>query len=80
MYNITFNQNGETIAKEFETYFHLIKFVAENNIQDQDFVSLNLEGEEIIGMDGLITKAVEVADNGIAAYERAMAEEFGFEE
>lgn len=76
MYAITFyNKNNEVVTEEFETYFHLIKFIAENGIEDKDFISMNMGDKEIIGMAGLVNEAIEVANYGIAAHEAMMAEE-----
>lgn len=67
MIKFSYKQNNEVKEVTFNKYYELIRFVAMNRIADEDFVSMNLnaddeESKDIIGLDGLVEKALDTAD------------------
>ena len=78
MIKFSYKQNNEVKEVTFNKYYELIRFVAMNRIADEDFVSMNLnaddeESNDIIGLDGLVDKALETA-NRMEEAERAFEE------
>lgn len=78
MIKFSYKQDNEVKEVTFNKYYELIRFVAMNRIADEDFVSMNLnaddeESKDIIGLDGLVDKALETADRMEEA-ERAFEE------
>lgn len=78
MIKFSYKQNNEVKEVTFNKYYELIRFVAMNRIADEDFVSMNLnaddeESKDIIGLDGLVDKALETSDRMEEA-ERAFEE------
>ena len=75
MFGITFNNNGITETVSFEKYYDLIRFVAHNTmngtLKDEDFRSLQFGEDEIVGMGGLCSYAMDKA-NEMEAFDRMM--------
>lgn len=75
MFGITFNNHGTTETVSFEKYYDLIRFVAHNTmngtLKDEDFRSLQFGEDEIVGMDGLCSYAMDKA-NEMEVFDRMM--------
>ncbi len=75
MFGITFNNNGITETVSFEKYYDLIRFVAHNTmngtLKDEDFRSLQFGEDEIVGMGGLCSYAMDKA-NEMEAFDQMM--------
>ena len=75
MFAITFNNNGTTETVSFEKYYDLVRFVAHNTmngtLKDEDFRSLQFGEDEIVGMGGLCSYAMDKA-NEMEAFDQMM--------
>lgn len=79
MVKFAYRKNGEVIEKEFKSNAELILFVATNNIDDNDFVSIDMPGLKAEGIDGLRQEAITRAENDIRAQKIAEIKDRLFE-
>lgn len=91
MFNIKFKDSNATVTADFDNYLDLLYFVADKNIKDEDFVSINLGDSDIEGINGLCayTKAMvtevkaaqKAAEEAMKAeYQEEDGEEFVFDD
>ncbi len=75
MYAITMNRNNGTETVSFEKYYDLLRYVAHNTmngtLKDEDFRSLQFGEDEIVGMGGLCSYALDKA-NEMEQFEQMM--------
>lgn len=60
MFKFSYVNNGQVEEVEFNKYYELVRFVAQNKVRDDDFVSMSLGDEVTInGLDNLAEYAIQ---------------------
>jgi hypothetical protein len=78
MFKFSYVNNGQVEEVEFNKYYELVRFVAQNKVRDDDFVSMSLGDEVTInGLDNLAEYAIQKSNEAEEAerqYEEYMRE------
>ena len=78
MFKFSYVNNGQVEEVEFSKYYELVRFVAQNKVRDDDFVSMSLGDEVTInGLDNLAEYAIQKSNEAEEAerqYEEYMRE------
>ena len=71
MFKFSYVNNGQVEEVEFNKYYELVRFVAQNNVRDEDFVSMSLgENVTINGLDNLAEYAIQRSNEAEEAERR----------
>jgi len=78
MFKFSYVNNGQVEEVEFNKYYELVRFVAQNKVRDDDFVSMSFSDEVTInGLDNLAEYAIQKSNEAEEAelqYEEYMRE------
>lgn len=71
MFKFSYVNNGQVEEVEFNKYYELVRFVAQNKVRDEDFVSMSL-GEDVTinGLDNLAEYAIQKSNEAEEAERR----------